>query len=168
MATHTITFSKLLEANTIKTVVVEVFLVSFYFRVNGWPYTLRHVQNCREIIYGSDNDSERRRTAEYISLVFPKFSLEYGFAQGPDPYWIQGVDETDAAAELRAQKVLDKIFQSEPREKICKYRQFSTRRLGDGWCPILSCFNHSALRNQRFDHLCPWCRSRTLPQVQCR
>ena len=71
-------------------------------------------------MFGGDNDAEKRRTAEYISLVFPTLRLEDGFSQ-PDPLWRKGEDETDNAVGLRAQKVLDRIFNFEPLNKICKY-----------------------------------------------
>ena len=46
------------------------------------------------------SEGERHRRAEYISLVFPKFSLEYGFAQGADPFWNKNKGETTSAADL--------------------------------------------------------------------
>jgi len=95
MCTHSITFSQQLEAATIRTVVVE---------------------NCREVIYTSE--SEKRRTASYISLVFPHFGLESNFVQGTDPYWNKDDGETLTAADDRAQKVVDRIFKSESKEKI--------------------------------------------------
>ena len=127
MVTNTIIFSKQLEAGTIHTVVVEVFC-PFYILGTWLTVPTHHVQDCREFIYTSE--SEKRRTASYISLAFPKFSLEPGFAQGTDPYWNENNGESENAADLRAQKVVDKIFKSEPQGKICKYRDFSTRKFG--------------------------------------
>ena len=73
-------------------------------------------QNCREFIHKSEG--ERRRTASYISLVFPKFSLEPNFVEGADPLWHKYSSESKDKAKLRAQAVVDRIFKSDP-EKIC-------------------------------------------------
>ena len=119
MVTNSITFSKQLEAGLINTVVVEVFLFFCTWTIRNslkWPTVI--VQNCREFIYKSEG--ERRRTASYISLVFPRFSLEPGFAQGADPLWNKHQSETAKPADLRARAVVDRIFKSEPKEKICK------------------------------------------------
>lgn len=62
--------------------------------------------------------------------MFPKFSLEPGFAQGADPLWNKDKSESVQSADLRAQAVVDKIFKSEPKEKICKRLEF---KFSVGW-----------------------------------
>ena len=69
--------------------------------------------------------------ASYILLVLQKFSLEPGFSQGTDPLWKRNKQESINAAELRAQKLVDRIFKFEPRDKICENSQH------EGWVTLM-------------------------------
>lgn len=72
------------------------------------------VEDCRELVYKSEG--ERRRSKEYIELVFPKFVIDPVFAD-QDPLWTGTSTESEESVEYRARAVLDKIFK-EPDWKI--------------------------------------------------
>ena len=92
-----------------------------------------HVQNCRELIDGTE--ATECRTREYIKLVFPDFTLESGLEQA-DPFGSNPFGSKDITTKLnpfvdwRAQAVVDRIFKSEPKEAICNYLEF-TQQLHD-------------------------------------
>lgn len=76
------------------------------------------VKDCREIV--TQDEGDRRRSKSYIELVFPKFTIEPHFAE-KDLYWTGDEKESVQSVERRVQAVLDRIFKSEAKEKICKY-----------------------------------------------
>ena len=79
--------------------------------------TNNFVKDCREIVYA--DEGERHRSKSYIELVFPNFTIEPNFVE-EDPYWTGDKDESNESVERRVQAVLDKIFKSEAKEKICE------------------------------------------------
>ena len=127
LVTNSITFapllapdSKELEGPRIHTVVVEVCpleccVIRLLHDFLVWRFCKK--KDCREVVYR--DEGERRRSKSYIELVFPKFTIEPGFAE-KDPYWNKYKSESDESVERRVQVVLDKIFKSEAKEKICE------------------------------------------------
>ena len=69
--------------NSWRTLQSKLLLLRYFcIRILLTDYANRHVQNCRELI--DDSEGRRRRTAEYINLVFPDFTLGPGFGKGDD------------------------------------------------------------------------------------
>ena len=120
LVTNSITFTPLLAAEEgpkINTVVVEVcslnFAICFTISMSN-----DFLKDCREIVY--KDEGERRRSKSYIELVFPKFTIEPHFAEN-DPYWTGDEMECVQSVKRRVQAVLDRIFKSEAKNKICEY-----------------------------------------------
>ena len=54
--------------------------------------------------------------------MFPDFALDPSIAQEgdeADPFWNKNEDEPISSADRRAQAVVDRIFKTESKEKIC-------------------------------------------------
>lgn len=96
LVTNSITFSPQLNASggpTIQTVVHE---------------------NCREQVSRKGDEVEHRRSKRCISEMFPKFTMEDGFADD-DPLW--GTKETSDDVTNRATDILDSIFDDDNDDK---------------------------------------------------
>ena len=75
------------------------------------------LQNCREQVSRKGEETEHRRSKRCISEMFPKFTIEDGFADD-DPLW--GLKESSDDVDDRATDILDSIFDDSNDDKNCK------------------------------------------------
>ncbi|KAJ3796596.1 histidine phosphatase superfamily [Lentinula aff. detonsa] len=86
---------------------------------DGLPTSANHpvviVENCREE-YG-EHTCDKRNTRTWVSTYFPEFVFEEDFTEG-DELWTANERETHLQVTIRAQSVLDMIFNTDDNDVI--------------------------------------------------